>query len=69
VQEVDHSERAAAWREHVLRHKEDRNREWEELKDAGLFDEELLEQGRPSDEELRDGIGWPFSLDYDEWWF
>jgi hypothetical protein len=69
VEEIDRSAEAAAWRDHVLRLQEERRRQYEDLKNAGLSDEEIFEQliQSPSEEKLRKGIEWRFSLDYDEW--
>jgi hypothetical protein len=69
VKMVDHSDVAAAWRDHVVREQDERQRKFEELENAGLSYEQIMEQlSESSDEEdLAKGIEWRFSLDYKDW--
>lgn len=69
VNTVDHCEKAAQWREQVIRNNEEYRRKWQALKDEGLSGKEISERlnSTPDKDELMKGIEWRFSLDYDNW--
>jgi hypothetical protein len=69
TQEADHSPKAAEWREAIIRQHEELQRRIEELREAGLSNEDIFKQLRqqPSKDDIVNGIEWRFSLDYGSW--
>ncbi|MEM6529110.1 MAG: hypothetical protein AAF653_12505 [Chloroflexota bacterium] len=69
---IDHSGRAAKWREQVIAEREEQQRRIEELKAKGYTGKDLTDRlygnsAPPGEDDMRRGIEWRFSLDYSDW--
>jgi hypothetical protein len=70
IQEIDQSEKAVTWRNQILQQRAEEKQKLEELLQAGVPGEEILDRlhrGMPSSNDIANHVEWRFSLDYDNW--